>query len=163
MLTERFAGYGLSLHPEKTRLIEFQRPAGSRPVEKALDSFDFLGFTCYWKQTRRGRWEMTLKTRRARLSQAISRIYDWCRDHRHLPIAEQHAALTRRLRGHINYFGVNGNARSLTQVVFQATQAWFKWLCRRSQKTRLTWKSFEDLLRDFQLPAPRICVQIWGC
>lgn len=163
LLTQRFGEYGLALHPEKTRLFEFRRPAGSRADGKAPESFDFLGFTCYWRRTRKGRWEMTLKTRRARLSQAIGRIYDWCRDNRHRPIAEQHAALTRRLRGHINYFGVNGNGRSLTQVVFQATQAWFKWLCRRSQKTRLTWKRFEDLLRDFPLPAPRICVQIWGC
>jgi group II intron reverse transcriptase/maturase len=164
LLTQRFAGYGLTLHPAKTRLIKFQRPAGPWSGEEALDSFDFLGFTCYWRRTRKtGRWEMTLKTRRARLSQAISRIYDWCRVHRHLPVAEQHAALTRRLRGHINYFGVNGNGRSLTQVVFHATQAWFKWLCRRSQKTRLIWKRFEDLLRDFPLPTPRICVQIWGC
>lgn len=163
LLTERFAAYGLRLHPEKTRLFEFRRPAGSRAEGKAPESFDFLGFTCYWRRTRKGRWEMTLKTRRVRLSQAIGRIYDWCRDHRHLPVAEQHAALTRRIRGHINYFGVNGNGRSLTQVVLHATQSWFKWLCRRSQKTRLTWERFKDLLRDFPLPAPRIRVQIWGC
>ncbi len=74
----------------------------------------------------------------------------------------QHAALKRRIQGHFNYFGVSGNFRSLLLVVEQAKRSWYKWLCRRSQRKRLTWERFVDLLRDFPLPVPRITVRIWG-
>ncbi len=75
---------------------------------------------------------------------------------------DQHAALTRRIQGHFNYFGVSGNFRSLLLVVEQAERSWYKWLCRRSHRKRLTWERFADLLRDFPLPTPRITVRIWG-
>ncbi len=71
-------------------------------------------------------------------------------------------ALGRHVRGHMNYFGVNGNIRSLHLLLVQVQRAWFKWLRRRSQRTRLTWERYQDLLRDFPLPRPRIVVQIWG-
>jgi RNA-directed DNA polymerase len=101
------------------------------------------------------------KTRRARLSRAAKAVADWCRRHRHRPVKEQHAALTRRLQGHFNYFGVNGNTESLKRLVDQVRRIWFKWLNRRSQRARLTWERFEDLLRDFPLPTPRVVVPIW--
>ena len=74
---------------------------------------------------------------------------------------EQHAALKRRIQGHFNYFGVNGNIGSLKQLVAQVRRSWHKWLNRRSQRARLTWERYEDLLRDFPLPTPRIVVSIW--
>lgn len=163
ILPKRMEKFGLTLHPEKTRLIPLQRPPMGQQHGKGPGTFDFLGFTCFWKRTRMGRWEIAFKTRSVRLHGAIQRIYEWCRLHRHLPVREQHAALKSRIRGHINYFGVNGNGRSLTRLVFHATRAWFKWLCRRSQKARLTWERYEDLLHDFPLPQPSIRVQIWGC
>ncbi len=79
-----------------------------------------------------------------------------------MAVKDQHAALTRRVQGHINYFGVNGNIRSLQKLVRQVERAWHKWLNRRSQRSRLSWERFGDLLRDFPLPRPRITVQIWG-
>ena len=104
---------------------------------------------------------MACKTRRARLTRAIRSVYEWCRSHLHRPVKEQHAALTRRIRGHFNYFGVSGNMHSLTAVTHSAQRAWFKWLNRRSHRARLTWERFKDLLRDFPLPDPRIIVNIW--
>jgi RNA-directed DNA polymerase len=100
--------------------------------------------------------------RRASLRRIIQSVYDWCRRHRHLPVQAQHQALTRRIQGHFNYFAVSGNFRSLLLVLEQARRTWYKWLCRRSQRTRLTWERFADLLRDFPLPKPRITVPIWG-
>ena len=67
-----------------------------------------------------------------------------------------------KLQGHYNYFGVNGNLRCLETLYHRTKRAWHKWLCRRSQRARLTWERFEDLLRGFPLPSPRIVVQIWG-
>lgn len=161
VLGKRMAKYGLTLHPEKTRLIPFSRPKQGTKG-KGPATFDFLGFTWFWRRTRKGRWTVGCKTRSARLSRAIKAVYDWCRSHRHQPVKVQHAALKRRLTGHFNYFGVNGNMRSLEKLREQARRAWFKWLRRRSQRTRLNWERFEDLLKDFPLPRARVVVTIWS-
>jgi hypothetical protein len=116
----------------------------------------------HWRRNRKGGWVLGFKTRKARLRRAIVGIAEWCRRHRHWPVKEQHAALTRRIQGHFNYFGVNGNLQSLRKVRLAVTRAWYKWLRRRSQRTRLNWRRFKDLLRSFPLPAPRICVRIWA-
>ncbi len=162
VLGKRLGRFGLTLHPDKTRLLPFRRPPSGQKGGKGPATFDFLGFTLYWARTRKGRWGMFCKTRSASLRRAIRSVYDWCRRHRHLPVKDQHAALTRRIQGHFNYFGVSGNFRSLLLVVEQAKRSWYKWLCRRSQRKRLTWERFANLLRDFPLPRPRITVQIWG-
>jgi group II intron reverse transcriptase/maturase len=161
-LGERLGHFGLTLHPDKTRLLPFRRPPRRQAGGKGRATFDFLGFTLYWARTKRKRWAMFCKTRSASLRRIIRSIYDWCRCHRHRPVKEQHAALTRRIQGHFNYFGVSGNFRSLLLVLEQAKRSWYKWLRRRSQRTRLTWERFTDLLRDFPLPKPRIKVRIWG-
>ena len=161
VLGKRLGRFGLSLHPDKTRLVPFRRPPTRQRSGKGPGTFDFLGFTLYWRSLRSGRWEMWCKTRRASLRRAIQSVYDWCRGHRHRPVKEQHAALRRRLQGHFNYFGVNGNFHSLLLLVEATRRAWYKWLCRRSQRKRLTWERFADLLRQLPLPRPRITVQIW--
>jgi hypothetical protein len=89
-------------------------------------------------------------------------VADWCRRHRHEAIAVQHAALKSRLQGHYNYFGVNGNLRSMACLDNHAHRTWFKWLRRRSQRTRLNWERFRALLRTWPLPHPRVVVPIWG-
>lgn len=160
VLPKRIGRYGLTLHADKTRLVPFRRPTGTGGRGPA--SFDFLGFTLYWRRTRRGRWQMWCKTRRARLRRAIQSVDEYCRRHRHLPVKDQHAALTRRLRGHYNYFGVNGNSASMTKLVIAAARIWFLWLRRRSQKRRLTWDRFKAMLDRLPLPEPRITVTIWG-
>ncbi len=162
VLGKRLGRFGLTLHPDKTRLLPFRRPPADQKGGKGPATFDFLGFTLYWARTRKGRWAMSCKTRSASLRRAIQSVYDWCRRHRHLSIEDQHAALTRRIQGHFNYFGVSGNSRSLRIIIEQAKLSWYKWLCRRSQRTRFTWERFTDLLRDFPLPRPRITVQLWG-
>lgn len=162
VLPRRMGRFNLRLHPEKTRLIPFARPWVGQRHGKGPGTLDFLGFTLYWRRTRGGRWQMFCMTRRARLRRAITAVSEWCRDHRHHPVEAQHAALTRRLQGHINYFGVNGNLKKLQTLVDKAERAWFKWLNRRSQRACLTWQRFKSLLRDFPLPKPRVVVTIWG-
>jgi group II intron reverse transcriptase/maturase len=162
VLGKRLGRFGLTLHPDKTRLLDFRRPAVRQRAGKGPATFDFLGFTFYLGRTRTGRWMMWCKTWRVRLRRAIEAVADWCRRHRHLPIQVQHAALTRRLRGHFNYFGVNGNFRSMQLLVKETQKAWLKWLRRRSNRTRLTSARFTALLARYPLPRPRITVQIWG-
>jgi group II intron reverse transcriptase/maturase len=161
VLDKRMERFGLALHPDKTRLLPFWRPPTSQQDGKGPATFDFLGFTLYWARTRKGHWRMACKTRRASLRRAKTSIYDWCRRHRHLSIKDQHAALHRRLRGHCNYFGVNGNYTSMMRLVESTRRAWYKWLRRRSQRTRLHWERFSEMLRWWPLPRPRITVRIW--
>jgi group II intron reverse transcriptase/maturase len=160
VLKQRMQRFGLTLHPEKTRLIPFDRPEdrdGKGPA-----TFDYLGFTWYWRRTRQGYWTVWCKTRRERLTRAIKAANDFCRRHRHEAVKTQHKGLCQRLRGHYNYFGVNGNTRSLQKLRILVERAWYRWLRRRSQRTRLTWQRFGGLLKVFPLPTPRVTVQIWG-
>jgi RNA-directed DNA polymerase len=162
VLPKRMAKYGLTLQPDKTRLVRFTRPEGARQNGKGPGSFDFLGFTHYWRRSRGGAWKVACKTRRARLGRAIQAVREYCRRNRHAPIALQHAGLCRRIRGHMQYFGVNGNGRSLNRLVYHARRAWHKWLNRRSQRACLPWERFVATLETYPLPHARVCVQIWA-
>src|SRR5262249_24813396 len=119
VLSKRMERFGLTLHPQKTRLLDFSRPARLRGEGNSPTSFDFLGFCWHWSRTRSGNWRVACKTRRARLIRSIQKLYVWCRKNRHLTVREQHAKLVRRVQGHINYFGVNGNIVSLKRFVHQ--------------------------------------------
>jgi group II intron reverse transcriptase/maturase len=163
VLPKRFERFGLTLHPDKTRLLPFGRPRRGQTEGKGPATFDFLGFTLYWRRSRSGWWVPSLKTRKARLRRAVTAVADYCRRHRHRPVKEQHAGLKRRLEGHFNYFGVNGNVQSLEMLVHEAEHFWRKWLRRRSQRTRLSWERFKaTILRVFPLPSPTVRVQIWA-
>ncbi|MDQ3368642.1 MAG: hypothetical protein M3680_24705, partial [Myxococcota bacterium] len=157
---QQSTGHRPALHPKKTRRFSFRPPRDGD--DKGGSTFDFLGFTSYWRRTKRGMQRMAFRTRGVRLRRAINAATDWCRRHRHEPVEEQHLALTRKLNGHYNYFGVNGNSDALNQLRYWITRAWRKWLDRRSQRARMNWTRFRELLRRFPLPAPRIRVQIWG-
>jgi group II intron reverse transcriptase/maturase len=161
-LTERMAAYGLELHQDKTRVVRFEKPPKQQRGGKGPATFDFLGFTVYWRRTRSGSWTPALKTRKGRLQKAIQAIGEFCRRHRHDPLKEQHQSLTRRLRGHYTYFGVNGNIRALHTVAQRVQRMWFKWLCRRGQRKRYNWERFRDMNATFPLPEPQIYVQLWG-
>jgi len=95
VLPRRFARYGLTLHPDKTRLLRFKPAADARERE----SFQFLGFTHVWGRSRRGRWVIKRKTAKDRCRRTLKRVSQWCRKHRHRPIPEQYAHLSAALRG----------------------------------------------------------------
>jgi len=159
VLGKRFAKYGLRLHPEKTRLVRFERPPRGRPPEQheRPETFDLLGFTLYWGRSQKGNSVVQRKTMSSRLSRARQRLALWCRNNRHLPIKEQHDGLVRKLRGHDAYYGVTGNSRMLELLRYWLRRDWFKWLRRRSgAAARQNWEWMEGLLRRFPLPPPRI-------
>jgi RNA-directed DNA polymerase len=162
VIGQRMTKHGLTLHPEKTRLLPFGRPSKTQRGGKGPATFDFLGFTLYWRQSRAGHWYMACKTRGARLGRAIRAAYDWCRRYRHEPLEVQHLALRRRIQGHFNYFGVSGNMKSLQTLFYRVKVNWWKWLRRRSQNNRLTWQRFEAILVRFPLPRPRIGTSLWA-
>jgi group II intron reverse transcriptase/maturase len=160
VLPKRMRRHGLTLHPDKTRLVPFGRPTGSGG--KGPASLDFLGFRLFWQQTRKGSWRVGCKTKPARLRRAIASVTEYCRRHRHDPVMTQHAALSRRLRGHFNYFAVSGNNRSPWTLRRETERIWCYWLRRRSQRTRLNWERYRALLTRMPLPRPLIVVQLWG-
>jgi len=163
VLGKRLGRYKLRLHPDKTRLIDFRRPPWSQAGGKGPGTFDFLGFTVYWRRNRGGRgWHVSWRTRKARLRRAMMTAYELCRRQRHLPVPMQHEALRRRIQGHFNYFGVNDNQRSLATLRHHVRRSWYKWLNRRSQRSRLNWERFKDLVRDFPFPNPQVYVDLWG-
>ena len=129
VLPKRFGKYGLTLHPEKTRLVPFRglRPgAPPGPRDERPGTFDFLGFTHYWGRARTGTWTVKRKTASDRFRRSLKSIAEWCRDHRFLSISEQQAALTAKLRGHFAYYGITGNSRSLSSFRHHARRAWHK-------------------------------------
>lgn len=154
VLPKRFGRYGLTLHPEKTRLVEFKRPGGgSRP-----GTFDLLGFTHFWEKARNGNWAVKRKTAKDRFGRSLRRISEWCRKNLHQPVAEQHKALGRKLVGHFGYFGIIGNSQSLGRFKHEVQQIWRTWLRRRSAASRphWTWQRFVEFLRRNPLPPARI-------
>jgi RNA-directed DNA polymerase len=161
VITKRFERYGLKLHPEKTRVLRYERPARTDSTGKGPGTFDFLGFTHYWCRSRYGAWVPRVRTRSARVRRFINAVAAWGRSHRHQTVKEQHAALTRRIAGHYNYFAVNGNMACLRHVYANCKAVWHKWLNRRSQRSRLNWTRFTDLLKRFPLPEARVRVQLW--
>ena len=154
VLPKRFGKYGLSLHPDKTRLIDFRRKDRGNPAGPG--SFDFLGFTHHWGTSRRGAWIVKQRTAKDRLSRALQRVRQWCRAHRHDPLRAQQKALAQKLRGHYGYFGVTSNYRALARFCRETRHAWRKWLSRRSNTGYVDWPHLLMLLERFPLPPPRI-------
>lgn len=158
VLPKRFGKYGLTLHPEKTRLVRFTRPA-LRPSDNGGEgpgTFDLLGFTHYWRRTRRGGWAVWQKTAKNRLTRAIRKVTEWFRDNRHRKVTDQHRDLVPKLQGHYQYYGVTGNGRALKSFYEAVRREWQRWLNRRSQRNNMTWDRFVRMLQRYALPQPRI-------
>lgn len=158
VLPKRFGKYGLTLHPEKTRLVRFVRPdrdtnsgvkGGSEP-----GTFNFLGFTHYWARLTHGHWMVFRKTMSSRFTRAVHAMWVYLKINRHLPLLEQQVGLARRLTGHYNYYGLRGNLHSVWKFYDATLLAWKWWLSRRSDKAGMTWSRFNKIRRRFPLPTP---------
>jgi hypothetical protein len=159
VLPKRFGKYGLTIHPEKTRLIWFGRPqkreeGTSEPPR--WEKFSFLGFTHYWGRSRKGTWTVKRKTEKGRFARALKRITEWCRRNRHRPLSEQQRILSWKLNGHYAYYGISGNIRCLQSFLYQVMRTWRKWLMRRSRGQYISWEHFLRLFHRYPLPAARI-------
>lgn len=152
VLPKRLAKYGLELSAEKSRLVRFSR----FQLGKNSERFDFLGFEFRWVVDYKGVARVTRRTSRKRLRASLSRVTEWIKAQRHLPVRQLIEALNKRLRGHYNYYGVICNYRSLWSFFYQVSRLLKKWLGRRSQKSWMTWEKFSALLKRFPLGEPRI-------
>ena len=150
----RFQKYGLKIHPEKTRLLDFTKPKDGQ--SKGNSSFTFLGFTHYWTKSRKGNWIVGRKTDSKKIKRTIIAISAWCKANRRLKIRKQWEMLKKKITGHYAYYGISLNYRSISEFYEQVKVVWQKWLSRRGWKGSMTWKSFMDYLKDYPLPRPRI-------
>lgn len=153
VLPKRFGKYGLTLHPDKTRLIEFKPPTGRDKPTGLPRTFDLLGFTHYWARSLKRSWVVKRQTSSKRLTRGLQAITDWCRRHRHLSIHEQHQKLSQKLRGHCAYYGIARNSSSLSRFRIQVHRIWRYWLSCRNRKRSMTWDCFNRLLARYPLPA----------
>ena len=160
VLPKRVGKYGLKLHPEKTRLIRFRRPPkggkGKKDTSGHPQTFDLLGFSHYWAESRQGNWVILRKTSKGRLSRALHEIAIWCKRHRHEAVRAQHKTLTQKMMGHYQYYGIYGNSRALGAFYKGVRETWRKWLNRRSNRARMTWERFAKLSERYVLPNPHI-------
>jgi len=157
VLGKRLARFGLELHPDKTRLIDFRLPSERVGAEMTLPTtFTFLGFSHFWGQSRKGKAVVQQRTAKDRLARTLTAINQQCRRMRHWPLAEQHRRLCQMLQGHFAYFGITGNSQRLAAVLHQTRRLWRKWLSRRSWTSYITWAQFVRLVATYPLPAPRI-------
>ena len=164
VLPKRFAKYGLTLHPEKTRLVNFGRYAEEHAKRqgKKPATFDFLGFTHICAHSRRGRFTVHVRTMKKPLRRGLTAVAEWCQENRHEPVEEQQQTLNAKLRGHYQYYGLPTNSRSIWRFYRGVCRIWRKWLNRRTCGNRLTWEKYTALLRRYPLLLPWI-TRSWNC
>jgi group II intron reverse transcriptase/maturase len=157
-MRDRFQEFSLSLHPDKTRLIEFGRQATTRRARRGLgkpETFNFLGFTLICGKSRRGNFLLKRRTRRDRMTAKLGEIKEELRQRMHEPIPEQGKWLKQVVAGFFNYHAVPTNSPALEAFRYYVTNLWRRTLQRRSQKSAMTWERMKKLTDDW-LPRPRI-------
>jgi RNA-directed DNA polymerase len=160
-LGQRLNRFGLTLHPDKSRFIDFRfrRPGGQHHPATNGTTFDFLGFTHLWSRSLKGKNVVRQVTAKGRFARAVSAVTEWCQRHRHQPIRQQHAHLSAMLRGHYGYYGITGNGRRIRWYLHQVVRVWKKWLSRRGRHGNFRWDRLRDLLGRHPLPPARITRQ----
>jgi group II intron reverse transcriptase/maturase len=158
VLGKRLARYGLTLHPDKTRLVDFRpkRSQSARHPETDGTTFDFLGLTHVWGRSRNGKDMVRQVTAKSRFARAVAAVSGWCRKNRHWSLRDQHRHLSSMMRGHFAYYGVGGNSRRLRWFANQVVRIWRKWLSRRDRQGVVRWARFNELLARHPLPSVKI-------
>src|SRR5215204_6168789 len=157
-MRERLGKFALTLHPEKTRLIEFGRFAAERRQRRGLgkpETFNFLGFTFICGKTRSGKFQIKRKTRPDRMRAKLKMLQEEMRRRMHQPIPIQGKWLWYVVNGYFNYHAVPTNFRALVAFRTEIARRWRRVLTRRSERTKLNWEQMNRLLDDW-LPKPRI-------
>jgi len=154
-LGKRLEKFKLQLNKEKTKLVSFDKKAAAEGVQQG--TFDFLGFTFYWGNSKTGRIIPKLKTRAKTLATKLKRVNEWAKQIRNeRPLKEIWKILKAKMRGHVQYYGVSHNAKEISRFIHRTRRIMFKWLNRRSQRKSFTWEKFEEFATANPLPAVKI-------
>ena len=159
ILRERFARYGMELHPEKTRGISFGRheERNAKRQKRRANTFDFLGFTHYCGKSRKGNFMVHRRTSSAKFRKKSKELNVWLKAVRNAMLTKEWwPILAAKLRGHYQYYGISGNIRALQRYYAVALRLTRKWLSRRSQRGKFWWKEFTEYVKRYPLPRPAI-------
>ncbi len=157
VLPLRLGKFGLRLNAQKTRLLAFGKQQAWRAFREGtrMPTFDYLGFTHYWGRSRSGKVRLKRKTSKKRLRRAVTDINKWFRQERNArKLPDLWRAVSRKMRGHFNYFGVTDNSPALFRFARAVERLMFKWLNCRSQRRSFTWESFRRYAKRHPLPRP---------
>ena len=146
----RLKKFGLELSPEKSQIIQFSRFHGSRA------HFEFLGMEFRWGKDRSGKAYLHRRTARKKFRKSVKAFTDWCRKSRHMPLGKFFERVKTKLRGYYNYYGMPGNYEALGRFRFIIQKTLHKWLNRRSERRSYNWQGFNELLKHFELPQPKV-------
>ena len=163
-LVNRLGKFNLSIATEKTKIISFGRfseDMSDKDDKKKPDTFDFLGFTHYCSKSSQGKFRVKRKTSLKKYKAALLRIKSWIRYNRNTPMKVLVEELKTKLRGHYQYYGITDNASMLSSFLYDTTRLLYKWLNRRSQRASFNWSKFNMFLSKYELPRPKICVNIY--
>jgi len=159
-LPERMAKFGLELAMDKTKIIEFGRFAKQNSPNGRTETFDFVGFTFCNGATRGGKYKVHIQTSMKKLKMKRQALKAWIREHMHAPVGATLETLNRKLQGHTNYYGINGNFRMIEKFFKFAKETYIRALRARSQKRPIRWDDFIRIW-DHYIKPPKIAVQIW--
>lgn len=152
VLPKRLGKYGLSLHPDKTKLVELDSPDQSGPR-----TFDFLGMTHYMGKSRKGKRILKRKTSRKKYRSSLKRMSTWIQRNRHLVLNRLIHKLNVKLRGYYNHYGITFNSRMLKKYYEAVKRILFKWLNRRGGKHKLVWTKYAQIIEEWMpLLRPKI-------
>jgi group II intron reverse transcriptase/maturase len=162
-LKKRLGKFKLSVADEKTRIIRFGRFAErdcKREGEGKPDTFDFLGFTHYCGRSRKGRFKLKWKTARKKFVSKVNAFNKWMRTNHRLPLQIIWEKVNLKLVGHYNYYGVSDNWKSLLRFKREVEKKIYYWLKRRSQRNKLTWDKFNNILKNYPLKDPKVLINL---
>jgi hypothetical protein len=144
VLPKRFEKYKLELHPEKTKIVNLNSKRGD-----GERSFDFLGFTHFLGESRKGKLVLKRKTSSKKLTLALTKIHDWIKCNRNRKLKELIFDLNRKLRGHYSYYGITFNSKGISNYFSQVRRILHKWLNRRGGKRVWNWQRYGKLIEEW--------------
>ena len=159
-LPERMGKFGLELAMDKTKLMSFGRFAKENSKDGKTETFDFLGFTFCNGTSRNGKYRVHIQTSKKKLKVKRQVVKEWLKEHMHAPVARTLQSLNRKLQGHVNYYGINGNSKMVTNFFSYVKTAFIRVLRARGQKHPIKWTDFNRMW-DFYIKPPKVSVMIW--
>jgi hypothetical protein len=159
-LPERMGKFGLELAMDKTKLMSFGRFAKENSKDGKTETFDFLGFTFCNGTSRNGKYRVHIQTSKKKLKVKRQAVKEWLKEHMHAPVALTFQSLNRKLQGHVNYYGINGNSKMVANFFLYVKTAFIRVLRARGQKHPIKWTDF-DRMWDFYIKPPKVSVMIW--
>lgn len=159
-LPTRMAKFGLELAMDKTKIMSFGRFAKQNSIDGKTETFDFLGFTFCNGTTRNGKYKVHIQTSKKKLKAKRQTVKAWLKERMHAPVGETFESLNRKLRGHVNYYGINGNSKMLTNFFLYVKESFIRVLRARGQKHPIKWGDFQRMW-NYYIKPPKIVVKIW--